>query len=115
MTAKKPPAPAHFEINPYQSYPLNHPVPVHVIGLAPPQQLEAAKAGELAGERPVRVTSSPNAPFIWIGQSLLNIQAARLKRAQSEDKAERVAALKKKAAEVKRQQARPYRRKQRAA
>jgi hypothetical protein len=90
MPAKKPAPPPHAEISPLLSYRINDPIAVHTTGLAATQQLEAAKLGDLAGEMPVRLTSSPRAPFIWIGQQLLNIQAARLAKARAE--AERLAA-----------------------
>ena len=89
MTAKKPPIPSHIEIHPQFSYRLNDPVSVHVTGLAPPQQREAAERGELAGEVPVKGRPSGRLLF-WLGQQLLNIQEARLAEARA--RAERLAA-----------------------
>jgi hypothetical protein len=84
MTAKKPPAPLDAKIHPQLSYRLSDPLAVHCTGLAPVQQLVAAEQGDLAGEVPTRLTSAPKAPFIWVGQQLLNIQTARITKARAE-------------------------------
>jgi hypothetical protein len=103
MTTKKPAPPAHFDINPLQSYRLNDPVSVAVTGLAPSQQREAAEAGHLAGEEPVSLTASAKAPQIWVGQQLINIQTKRLAdaRARAERRAAERASASKKIPEVK--------------
>ncbi len=82
MTARKSPLPLHLEIHPHAAYRLNDPVVVAVIGLAPPQQREAAARGELAGEVPVKGTPSGRLLF-WLGEQLLRIQAARLAEARA--------------------------------
>jgi hypothetical protein len=76
VPTRKPPAPARIEIDPLLTYRLLDPVAVYTTGLAPEQQKQAAERGELAGELPFRLTATGN--FAWLGQQLLNIQAARL-------------------------------------
>ena len=81
MPAKKPPIPRNFQIHPDRIYRLSDPIAVHCIGLAPEQQKEAADSGALAGERPFRLT--PNGPWAWLGEQLLNIKADRLAKARA--------------------------------
>jgi hypothetical protein len=80
MTAKKPSLPT--EINPHFSYRINSTPAIAVTGLGPTQQREAWKKGEL----PVPPRLTPDGPYAYVGQQLIDVQKKRLAEAQAEEK-----------------------------
>ncbi len=80
MPAPKVELPSDGRIHPDLTYRVNHPLAVGATGLAPEQQKQAAERGELAGEKPFRLT--PHGPWAWLGLQLLHINEDRLARSR---------------------------------